>query len=228
MNKKAFLLPLVFLLVIASSNIVNSVKGQVDSLDFRFQAMVEGQCLIAYGGMGPGVPDPMIWSGIGKGHATVSGHAKDATAFPSSVAGLYISGDIRAMGTVSVSWMEADGSKHRLAAELYSNETSEGLFYPSGNKFTLPIGDYSPGTKFLRFEGVYLNGSKIGFVSGIALFSAGIYGNSPGSDGVIVVLIDEQSGTLFLVGWSPIGTPTPFPPGYLRAAKVYKSLVKVI
>jgi len=228
-NKKAFLLPLLFLLVIASPNIVNSVKGQVDSLDFRFQAMVEGQCIIAYGGISShGVPDPMTWSGLGYGHATVSGHARDATAFPSSVAGLYISGDIRAKGAVSVSWTEADGSKHRLAAELYSNETSEGLFYPSGNKFTLPIGGYSPGTKFLRFEGVYLNGSKIGFVSGIALFSAGIYGNSPGGDGVIVVLIDEQSGTSFLVGWSPIGTPTPFPPGYVRAAKVYKSLVKII
>jgi len=227
MSRRVFLWPLLFLLVIASSSIVNSVKGQVGSLDFRFQAIVEGQCIIAYGGIGHGVPDPMTWSGLGNGHATVSGHAKDATAFPSSVAGLYISGDIRVMGAVSVSWMEADGSKHRLAAELYSNETSEGLFYPSGNQFTLPIGDYSPGTKFLRFEGVYLNGSKIGFVSGIALFSAGIYGNSPGSDGVIVVLIDEQSGTSFLVGWSRTGTPTPFPPGYLRAAKVYKSLVKI-
>jgi hypothetical protein len=169
----------------------------------------------------------MIWSGIGKGYTTVSGHAKDATAFPSSVAGLYISGDIRATGAVSVSWMDADGSKHRLAA-MYSTETSEGLVYPSGNQFTLPIGGYSPGTKFLRFKGVYLNGSTTGFVSGIALFSAGIYGNLPGGDGVIVVLIDEQSGTLFLFGWSRTSTPTPFPPNYVPAANVYKSLVNVI
>jgi len=229
MNRKAVLLPLLFLVVIASSsNIVNLVKGQVDSSDLRFQATAGGQCLLAYGEIGVhGVPDPMKWSGLGDGHATVSGHATDATAaFPSIIAGLYISENIRATGAVTVEWTEADGSKHRLAAVVYSTETSEGLFYPSGNQFTLPIGDYSPVTKFLRFKGVYLNGSTTGFVSGIALFSAGIYGNHPGSDSVIVVLVDEQSGTAFFVGWSPISGPTSFPPGYLPAAKVYKSIVK--
>ena len=226
MSRRMLLLSILFVFIVASSSMVNSVKGQTNGLDFRFQAMVEGQCIIAYGGIGPGVPDPMIWSGIGKGHATVGGHARDATAFPSSVAGLYISEDIRATGTVSVSWTEADGSEHRLAA-MYSTATSEGLFYPSGNQFTLPIGGYSPGTKFLRFKGVCQNGSTTGFVSGIALFSAGIYGNLPGGDGIIVVLIDEQSGTLFLFGWSRTSTPTPFPPGYVRAANIYKSIVKI-
>jgi len=223
-NKKAFLLPLLFLLIIASPNIVNSVKGQADSLDFRFQAMVEGQCLIAYGGIGPGVPDPMIWSGIGKGHTTVSGHAKDATSFPSSVAGLYISGDIRAMGAVSVSWMEADGSKRRLAAVLYSNENSEGLFSPSKNIFELSVPEHSLPDKFIMFKGVYADGSKLASISGLAFFSAGFVGYA--SDSIAVWLFD-WAGTLFFIGWSRAGTPTPFPPGYVPAANVYESLVKI-
>ena len=220
------LLPILFVFIVASSSMVNSVKGQTNGLDFRFRAMVEGQCLIAYGGIGPGVPDPMIWSGIGKGYTTVSGHAKDATAFPSSVAGLYISEDIRATGAVSVSWMEADGSKRRLAAVLYSNETSEGLFYPSKNQFELSVPEHSLPDEFIMFKGVYADGSKLASISGIAFFSAGLVGYA--SDSIAVWLFDIQAGTLFFIGWSRAGTPTPFPPGYVPAANVYKSLVNVI
>jgi hypothetical protein len=223
MSRKALLLPLLFLLVIGSSSIVNSVKGQVDSLDFRFQAMVEGQCIIAYGGIGPGVPDPMVWSGLGDGHATVSGHAMGATAFPSIVADLYISGNIRTMGAVSVGWMEADGSNRRLAAVLYSTETSEGLFSPSKNQFELSIPEYSSPDRFIMFRGVYANGSRLVSINGIAVFSGGLVGPAP--DSVAVWLVDIQSETLFFIGWSRAGTPTPFPPSYLPAANIYKSLV---
>jgi hypothetical protein len=224
-TRKRFLLPILFLLIIPSSSIVNSVKGQTDSLDFRFHALTEGQCLIAYGGIGPGVPDPMIWSGLGDGLAMVSGYATDATAFPSTVAGLYISENIRAMGAVSVRWTEADGSKHRLAVVVYSTETSEGLFSPSENQFELSIPEHSSPDRFIMFKGVYVNGSKPVGINGIALFSAGLLGPAP--DSIAVWLVDAQSETLFFIGWSRAGTPTPFPPGYVPAAKVYKSLVKI-
>jgi hypothetical protein len=224
MSRKALLLPILFLFTITSSNMVNLVNGQADSLDFKFEALAAGRCLIAYGGIGPGVPYPMKWSGLGNGHATVNGHAMDATAFPSSVTGLYISENIRARGAVTVRWTEADGSEHHLAVVMYSTVDSEGLFLPSKNQFQLSIPEYSPPDKFIMFEGVYVNGSKSANISGIAFFSAGIVG--PALDSIAVWLVDIGSETLFFIGWSCAGTPTPFPPGYVPAAEAYRSVVR--
>jgi len=223
-SRKALVLLSVMLLAVISSNAVMLVRGQNETHDFRFGGLAAGQCLIAYGGVGPGVPYPMKWSGLGDGLAMVSGYATDATAFPSIVAGLYISENIRAMGAVTVGWTEADGSKHRLAVVVYSTETSQGLFSPSKNQFELSIPEYSSPDRFIIFKGVYVNGSKSVGISGIAVFSAGLAGPAP--DSIAVWLVDVQFETLFFIGWSRAGTPTPFPPGYVPAAKAYNSIVK--
>lgn len=225
MSTKALLLPLLFLFIISSSSVVSSVKGQIDGLDFRLQALAEGRCLIAYGGIGPGVPDPMIWSGLGDGLVAVNGYAADATEFPSTVIGLYISESIRARGAVSVHWREADGSDHQLAVVVYSTEYSEGLFSPSTNQFELSIPEHSSPDRFVMFKGIYANGLESVEIIGIALFSGGFLGPAP--DSIAVWLFDISAGKLFFIGWSRAGTPTPFPPGYVPAARVYKSLVKI-
>jgi hypothetical protein len=226
MSAKVLLLPLLFLFTISSSSIVGSVKYQTDTMDFRFQALAEGQCLIAYGGIGPGVPDPMIWSGHGDGLVAVNGHAADATEFPGTVVGLYISESIRARGVVSLRWREADGSEHQLAVEVYSTEDSEGLFSPSKNQFELSIPEHLSPDRFIMFKGIYADGSESVDISGIALFSGGFLGPAP--DSIAVWLFDISAGELFFIGWSRAGTPTPFPPGYVSAAKVFKCLVKIM
>jgi len=234
LNRKAFVLVLVTLLCIVSSNAVMSAWGQTEALDFRYRASAVGECVIAYGGFGPGVPYPMKWAGTGDGHAIATGYAADATeTFPISIPDVYISESIRATGAVSARWTEQDGSKHSLIVTLYSTETSEALFYPGSNQFVLPIPMYSPPEKALRFKGVYQDGSRTEQISGGALFGSGIYGPYPWSDRIFVLLGVEQSGTLFLLGWSRVNTwigfGPPNPPTFiaLSAAKLYQTEVKI-
>jgi hypothetical protein len=228
MNRKTFSLALLILSAIAFSNVASLVQAQTaTTLDFRFRGLAAGQCIIAYGGPGPGFPNPLNWAGLGDGCATADGFAADATAtFPSPITGLYISENIRASGTVSVKWTEGDESRHHLTVRVYSTEASEGLFFPSNNQFVLSIRMYSPPEKCFRFKGVYVSGSGTASISGITLFASGIYGPFPWPDVMIVLLFDEQSGTLFFIAWSRSGTPTPVPPGYLPAAKAYSSFSK--
>jgi len=235
LNRKAFVLVLVTLLSIVSSNAVMLTWGQTEALDFRYRALAVGECVIAYGGFGPGVPYPMKWAGTGDGHAIATGYATDATeTFPISVPDVYISESIRAIGAVSARWTEQDGSKHSLMVTLYSTETSEALFYPSKNQFALAIPEYSPAEKALRFKGVYLNGSRIEHVSGGALFASGIYGYYPWLDRIVVLLGVEQSETLFVLAWSRVNTwigfGPPNPPTFiaLSAAKLYQTEVKIL
>jgi len=233
LNKKAFVLALVALLFILSSNAVTAAWGQTEVFDFRYRASAVGECVIAYGGVGPGVPYPLKWVGTGDGQAMATGFAADATeTFPISVPGVYISESITVNGAVSARWTEQDGSKHRLMVKLYLTETSEALFYPSNNQFVLPIPMYSPPEKALRFRGVYLNGSRTEDISGGALFASGIYGPNPWPDRIIVLLGVEQSETLFIFVWSRTNTLISFgppnPPTFiaLSAAKLYQTEVK--
>jgi len=235
LNKRTFLLTLVVLLSILSSNAAMLAWGQTEVLDFRYRASAMGECLIAYGGVGPGVPYPLKWVGTGDGHATASGYATDATeTFPIIVpgGGVYISESITANGAVSARWTEQDGSRHSLIVRLYLTETSEALFYPSNNQFVLPIPMYSPPEKALRFKGIYQNDSRTEDISGGALFASGIYGAYPWPDRIIILLGVEQSETLFMLVWSRTNTLISFgppnPPTFiaLSAAKLYQTEVK--
>lgn len=225
-NRKALVLLPLMLLTIISSNalMLVSARAQVKTYDFRFRGLAVGQCIVAYGGIGPGVPDPLKWSGLGDGHATVNGHAPDATPFSSGGSDLYISENIKAEGAITADWMEADGRKHHLTAVIYSIDASEGLFSPSSDHFELSIPEYSTPERFIMFKGVYVDGSKPASIGGIAIFSGGLVGPAP--DCIAVWLVDVKSGTLFFIGWSRLGTPTPFPPNYVPAAKVYDTIVQ--
>jgi hypothetical protein len=228
MSRKAFTLLFMMFSTIAFSSIAGSAQAlTAETMDFRFRGFAAGQCYIAYGGTGPGFPNPLDWSGLGNGQATATGYASDATeTFPTSIPDVYISENIRAIGEITIGWTEGDGSKHRIIAGIYSTATSEALFYPSNNQFVLTIPMYSPPDKCMRFNGIYVSSSKIARISGIALFAVGIYGPNPWPDNIIVLLGDEQSGTLFFIAWSRLGTPTPSPLGFLPAAKAYASFVK--
>lgn len=230
MRRKTLLLLLLFLFILASPNIVYSVKGQVDSLNFRFEAQAVGECVIGYGEIGPSGPLPLGWACLGNGHIRISGYAADAVAFPHPFLSIYASQNIKAIGEVSISWTREDGSKHRLIGVIYSTGTSEGLFIPSKNGF-----GFSP-ENALRLQGVYASDKKAGPISGAALIGASIYGPPPFRNYVTVILGVEESGTwgtAFSIVWSLTQTEIGlglnyFDPPFitLSAAKVYKSIAK--
>jgi len=227
LNRKLLILTLVTLLTIVSSNAFMSAWGQVESLNFRYKALSMGECIVAYGGVGPGVPYPMEWQGIGNGQAMATGHAEDAAIFPNSIPNLYISENIKANGVASASWTEQDGSKHSLNVVLYSTDTSEALFYPSNDQFALTIPAYSVLPNTIRFKGIYRAGSETKNISGVALFASGMYGPYPWLDSVVVILIDEKFLTMFFLGWTPVDMMTGF--GIpLSAAKLFQIEVKVL
>ena len=144
------------------------------------------------------------------------------------------------MGTVNVDWTGEDGSKHRLIALIYSTETSEGAFILSGNRFVLGPTTLPGFTaeKALKFKGIYLSSSGVKAISGGALFGASIYGPPPLRDYISVFLGVEESGiwhNAFSIVWSLTQTEIGLGQTYLdppfitlSAARVYKSLVKII
>lgn len=239
MGRKTFLLPLLFLFILASSNVVYSVKGQVDSLNFRFEAQAVGECVVGYGELGPSGPLPLEWACLGNGQARINGYAADAVCvLVPPFLSLYFSQDVKAVGTVNVGWTGKDGSKHRLVAVIYSTETSEGVFIPSEDRFCLTVTTpphFSP-EKALRFKGVYISSKGVEAISGGALFGASIYGPPPFPDYITVFLGLEESGewhAMFYLVWSLTQTEIGLGQNYLdppfitlSAAKVYKSIVK--
>jgi len=237
MSRNAFLLPLVLLFAIASSSVINSVMGQnqIESLDFRFRALAVGECVVGYGEVGL----PLEWVSLGDGQARISGYATDAVLFPLPFLNIYVSENVKAKGMINVGWTGEEGSKYRLAVNLYSTETSEGAFIPEVNGFALTattLPDFSP-EKTLSFSGIYVNDSEVQIISGRALFGASIYGPPPFKEYIGVFLGLEELGighTAFSVVWSRSQTEIGLGQNYLdppfitlSAARVYESLVSI-
>lgn len=244
MNRmKTTILLLAILLIAATPIFAVSVEGQSNVVSIKFKGLAAGKCFIGYGGPGPGHPDPYEWWGIGKGNTGISGRAETVPlegTYIDALGDAYVAEYVEAQGDISTSWIEEDGSKHRLIARLYSTaSTGLGVFVPDANCFSVPLGG-QPGTilKALRFEGIHASGSEIQRIDGIALFSAWPLGFSPVSPPTSVIaievfLLDENTETLYIALWLneqvmlPISGFGTSPSILVPAAQVFQHKVEI-
>lgn len=203
----------------------------------QFEAFFVGECAIFYGGAGAGFPDPVEWSGLGRGIASIQGTADGEPipipGDPDIVA--YSSENVEATGFVSFGWMEEEGGSHMLRAQLYSPEDGAiGIFIPEDDQFAVPIPAVNLPEKVLRFNGFLVSRGERKTINGFALFAHGIYGPPPFRDVVYLLLGDlgadgepyTEDDTLYMTLW--VREPTQIPSGpEIPAARVYRSEVEI-
>jgi len=228
-KKESSILLLVILLMAASPAIPAVAEAQTSTEKVRFRALAVGPCLIGYGAVNPGWPNYSSgWCGIGKGIIRLTGYA-EVSQYPETInpwwenLTIYIPENLRARGFVSARWREEDGV-HVLIAILYSNESTQGLFIPETDEFSI----------LLNFKAIHIAPSGIQRIKGIAIFIAAQI--SPPEEYPISIgvhLIDLDLGTHFAIGCVPEETTFEFAPELgesytVPPAKVFQRNVKLI
>lgn len=224
------------LLTVLASTVVASTEAQVtESSTIKFKASAVGECFMGYGDPWPIMPYPRVWSGIGRGIARISGRAEAVPFDHDFIENAYIPESLNARSSISLSWTEEDGSKHRLQAVLYSTASAVGVFFPDDDYFNVagrPVGEMP--VEGLMFRGEHTSGSEIQRISGVALFLCTWFGFSPDhySSSIHlneVILLDEDTETMYAAIWTSEETlMPPLTPLLVPAAKVFQRNVEVI
>jgi len=235
-----------FLLICMISIFAGSVNAQTSIVSIRFRGLANGDCFIGYGAPGPGYPSPYDWLGIGKGSVSINGHAEAVPLEDPSLSYLKILGDtyvsesLSTHGTASLNWVEEDGSKNQLVATLYSDASTEGIFVPEGDYFSVPLGGPNAGPVALKFKGIRIADHVVQKMEGMAVLYSMPLGFSSGNPHVYsirivhLLLVDLVSGKLFMAIWLseawqiPIYGGVPGSPSILvPAAKILQSKVEI-
>lgn len=241
---KTFSLLFMILLIVVASTFVASTKGQINEVSIRFRALAAGRCFIGYGEWAPeGIiewTDIIEWAGNGSGDAIINGRAEAVFYMHLYPFGrMYLSESLDAHGVVSFSWIEEDGSKHKIMAVLFSDASTSGGFGPDVNCFSVPTTGPQQ-TPPLRFKGIHTafdthraNKTAIG---GWALFATIPPGPPDDPDYQLfpiiqVYLVDETTQKVFIAIWVAEAGLWPIlyypPPVYMPAAQVFQHKVEI-
>jgi hypothetical protein len=234
------------LLICMASLFAGSANAQTGIVSIEFRGHAEGKCLIGYGNPGPGYPSPYDWWGIGKGSASIVGRAEavpledPSLLYLEALGDTYISESLSTKGTVSLDWAEEDGSKNKIAATLYSDASTQGIFVPEGDYFSVPLGGPNAGSVALKFRGIRTGDHVVQKMEGMAVFNTLPPGFSPANQNVPpfrvvqLLFVDLVSGKLFMAIWLsealqvPIYGGVPESPSILvPAAKILQSRVEI-
>jgi len=233
-NSSTLLLALIIALTVFITATTTTANAEENGkLKIKFRALAVGQCLIGYGKVNPGWPIP-TWTGIGRGSTMIIGKA-EVKPYENELGPMppwfedtdvYISGNIKAIGYIVISWTEEDG-KHMLLARLYSTSTTQGIFIPEKDQFVIQLESVEDA---LKFEAIYITPSGRQRMKGIAKFVAAQL--APPEDYptfISVYLVTEDLQQMFSALWTPeemtvtLGTET----FTIPAAKVYQRNVKL-
>jgi len=140
----------------------------------KFYFIDSGSCLVTSGN----VSDP-LWEGVGHGTLMLSGRA-DGEYYEQPVGDPpvgylkgYMMENLAARGGLLLRWTEDDNSKHWVSATFYSTATSIGVYFNYYNNDPIVLGSISMASlnpdDYIRFNGIYFDGSKIQEISGVAL-----------------------------------------------------------
>ncbi|MCJ7633579.1 hypothetical protein MUP77_14475 [Candidatus Bathyarchaeota archaeon] len=148
----------------ATSVVFASTAVSEETVKVKFYFIDSGSCLVTHGD--PYTGPPFLWQGVGIGALMLSGKA-DGKYFEQPAEG-YSMENLNVRGCLLLKWTETDNSKHWVSVTFYSTATSKGIYYvdpvSSGSisMFSANLDDY------IRFKGIYYDGSKIQFINGIA------------------------------------------------------------
>jgi hypothetical protein len=222
-GKFAVLLSLMVLSLLFTSTAVLA-EGTVK---VKFYFIDAGSCLVIRGD----VTKP-LWQGIGDGALMLSGKAdgeyyeQTGTTWKG-----YMMDNLAAGGCFLLKWTEADNSKHWVAVTLFSTATSKGVYFYDHVGSTV-VGSISWASNipddYIRFKGIYYDGSKTQEISGIALLM--IFQVSEEGYSVSMQLLSGpqpiEKNTMILAVWSNIDVVMP---GYpeIPAAQVFRWNVEI-
>lgn len=177
----------------------------------KFDAQADGKCFAGIAepipGDGPGYFESY---GIGQGQAQIKGTAQAFCVFDMPVVGpIYESTSLSASGSVSFNWIEEDGTKHSIHAQLYSDGSTAGAFAPSSDVFSVPAPPQPEPP--LKFKGEYITGNvhstERTTLAGIALFGSVIPPGNPTDPNyrllriIQVYLLDDTSQRFYVAEW---------------------------
>jgi len=233
-------------LLIGTSVFAASANAQTGIVSIRFRGLTNGDCFIGYGAPGPGYPSPYDWLGIGRGSVSIDGHAEAVPLEDPSLSYLkvlgdtYVSESLSTHGTASLNWVEKDGSKNQLVATLYPDASTEGIFVPEGDHFSVPLGGPNAGPVALKFRGIRTGDHVVQKMEGMAVLYSMPLAFSPANPHISsirivhLLLVDLVSGKLFMAIWLseawqiPIYGGVPESPSILvPAAKILQSKVEI-
>jgi len=185
----------------------------------KFYFIESGSCLVTRG--------DALWEGIGFGASMLIGKA-DGEYYEQPVDSIVMKGylmeNLAAKGCLLLRWTEADNSKHWVSVTLYSTATSKGCYFND----PVIIGSISMASNipedYIRFKGIYYDGSRTHQISGIALLM--IIQISEEGYLIVVQLIDDNlpnfwTHSMFRAIWLDIGTPE------IPAAQVFRWNVEI-
>ena len=224
-EKLAVLSSLMVLSLLFTSTTVLAVE---EIVKVRFYFIDSGSCLVTSGD----VSDP-LWEGVGGGALMLSGRA-DGDYYEQPVDGTifegYLMDNLAARGCLLLRWTETDNSKRWVSVTFYSTATSIGVYFNdpvvlgSISMFSANPNDY------IRFKGIYYDGSKIQKISGIA----GLMIIQSSEEGYVIVmqLRDDTlpnfwEHSMFRAIWSNVDIVMP---GYpqIPAAQVFMWNVEIM
>jgi len=223
-GKFAVILSLMVLSLLFTST---AVLAEEETVKIKFYFIESGSCLVTCGD----VSDP-LWEGVGAGALMLSGKADgeyyeqpaDGTIFKG-----YLMDNLAARGCLLLRWTETDNSKRWVSVTFYSTATSIGVYFNdpvvlgSISMFSANPNDY------IRFKGIYYDGSKIQRISGIAGLM--IIQFSEEGYGIVMQLRDDTLSnfwehSMFRAIWSNVDIVMP---GYpqIPAAQVFMWNVEI-
>ena len=206
MNKITICTILLALLMGMTSIFAGSVNAQTGIVSIQFKGQADGKCFAGIAepipGDGPGYFESY---GIGRGQAQIKGTAQAYYLFDIPIVGsIYESTSLSASASVSFSWVEEDGTKHSIQAQLYSDGSTAGGFAPSSDVFSVPAPPQPEPP--LKFQGEHtitnVHSTERTQLSGIAL-----YGSVPADPNygllrmIRVYLGDEASQRFYVAEW---------------------------
>ena len=193
-----------------------------ETVKVRFYFIESGSCLVTRGD----VTNP-LWEGVGSGASMLIGKADgeySEQTLDSTIIKGYLMENLAAKGCLLLRWTEADNSKHWVSVTLYSTSTSKGCYFDD----PVVIGSISMASNipedYIRFKGIYYDGSRTHQISGIALLM--IIQISEEGYLIVVQLIDDNlpnfwTHSMFRAIWLDIGTPE------IPAAQVFRWNVEI-
>jgi len=205
-SKVRILAASMFLLICVASIFAGSVNAQTGIVSIQFKGQADGKCFAGIAepipGDGPGYFESY---GIGRGQAQIKGTAQAYYLFDIPIVGsIYESTSLSASASVSFSWVEEDGTKHSIQAQLYSDGSTAGGFAPSSDVFSVPAPPQPEPP--LKFQGEHtitnVHSTERTQLSGIAL-----YGSVPADPNygllrmIRVYLGDEASQRFYVAEW---------------------------